>query len=239
MLRLAFTFPAGRYHATPWGRHVNEGAVEWPPSPWRIARALLATGFGRLGWKEVPPDVVSLLERLASTAPDYLLPPATGAHTRHYMPVFKGSPDKVIDAFAYVGRDASAVLGVEWAIDLSDAELDAVKTLASRLTYLGRAESWADAAVVDVFPEGLQRCTCTEVAPAGDHERVELLAPLPAGTYTAWRAEEEARQTETAMAEARSKAEKKGKPPPKKLSEGSAGQDRGRSPGDAGGRSAD
>jgi CRISPR-associated protein Csb2 len=24
-------FPASRLHATPWGRHVNEGAVEWPP----------------------------------------------------------------------------------------------------------------------------------------------------------------------------------------------------------------
>jgi len=36
-------FPAGRYHATPWGSHVNEGAVEWPPSPWRLLRALIAT----------------------------------------------------------------------------------------------------------------------------------------------------------------------------------------------------
>ena len=30
MLALSFTFPAGRYHATPWDRHVNEGAVAWP-----------------------------------------------------------------------------------------------------------------------------------------------------------------------------------------------------------------
>jgi CRISPR-associated protein Csb2 len=36
MLALAFTFPAGRYHATPWGRHVNEADVAWPPEPWRI-----------------------------------------------------------------------------------------------------------------------------------------------------------------------------------------------------------
>jgi len=32
---LVLTFPWGRYHANPWGRHVNEGAVELPPSPWR------------------------------------------------------------------------------------------------------------------------------------------------------------------------------------------------------------
>ena len=45
MTVLELRFPAGRYHATPWGRHVNEGAVEWPPSPWRIVRALIATWY--------------------------------------------------------------------------------------------------------------------------------------------------------------------------------------------------
>jgi CRISPR-associated protein Csb2 len=38
---LRLRFPGGRYHATPWGHHVNEGQVEWPPSPWRLLRALM------------------------------------------------------------------------------------------------------------------------------------------------------------------------------------------------------
>jgi CRISPR-associated protein Csb2 len=29
MLAIAFTFPGGRYHGTPWGRHVNEADVAW------------------------------------------------------------------------------------------------------------------------------------------------------------------------------------------------------------------
>jgi CRISPR-associated protein Csb2 len=29
MLTIALTFPAGRYHATPWGRHVNEADGGW------------------------------------------------------------------------------------------------------------------------------------------------------------------------------------------------------------------
>ncbi|MHC1769940.1 MAG: hypothetical protein AB9869_37600 [Verrucomicrobiia bacterium] len=33
-------------HATPWGRHVTEGAVEWLPSAWRILRAPVATWYG-------------------------------------------------------------------------------------------------------------------------------------------------------------------------------------------------
>lgn len=54
-------FPLGRYHATPWDRHVNEGAIEWPPSPWRLARALYAV------WKERCPhlageDVMAALD---------------------------------------------------------------------------------------------------------------------------------------------------------------------------------
>ena len=40
MLAIKFTFTANRYHATQWGRHVNEGVPEWPPSPWRILRGI-------------------------------------------------------------------------------------------------------------------------------------------------------------------------------------------------------
>ena len=36
-------FPLAAYTRRRWGRHVNEGAVEWPPSPWRLLRALIAT----------------------------------------------------------------------------------------------------------------------------------------------------------------------------------------------------
>ncbi|MFZ2345189.1 MAG: type I-U CRISPR-associated protein Csb2, partial [Candidatus Microthrix parvicella] len=46
-LNVQVSFPLGRYHATPWDRHVNEGAVEWPPSPWRMVRALIAVWHDR------------------------------------------------------------------------------------------------------------------------------------------------------------------------------------------------
>src|SRR5579863_5843600 len=56
---LAIRFPLGRYHANPWDRAVNEGASEWPPSPWRLLRALAATWHTR--WPDLP---VSVLEGL-------------------------------------------------------------------------------------------------------------------------------------------------------------------------------
>src|SRR5947208_16374451 len=87
---LRLLFPAGRYHATPWGRHVNEGVPEWPPSPWRLLRALIAV------WRRTCPDlseaqVRRVLESLLGP-PCFRLPASRPAHTRHYMPWEKKGP---------------------------------------------------------------------------------------------------------------------------------------------------
>ena len=74
MTVLELHFPAGRYHATPWGRHVNEGAVEWPPSPWRIVRALIATWY--LKAREIPATTVRSLVNTLSLPPGFHLPNA-------------------------------------------------------------------------------------------------------------------------------------------------------------------
>src|ERR1700737_2688595 len=108
MVNLAFRFPGGRYHATPWGNHVNEGLVEWPPSPWRIIRALIATGFSKLGWREAPAEARELVDALSSALPEYRLPEAIASHTRHFMPTDSRKPEdraKVFDAFAYIGQN--------------------------------------------------------------------------------------------------------------------------------------
>src|SRR5437764_3077025 len=138
-------FPAGRYHATPWGRHVNEGVPEWPPSPWRLLRALVAT------WRRKCPDlsevaVRRLLEQLVHP-PRFHLPPARVAHTRHYMPWEKKGPaDRtlVFDTFVAIGR-RDAVL-VHWPdATLSPDDHHTLAQLIGNLTTLGRAEGWVHA----------------------------------------------------------------------------------------------
>jgi CRISPR-associated protein Csb2 len=192
VLSIVFEFPAGRYHATPWGHHVNEGLVEWPPSPWRIVRALLATGYTKLGWQKVPDEMRTLVEALAaSPPPTYRLPPATLGHTRHYMPI--GELDKkrgvertslVIDAFV---RPFGA-LGVVWPARISGEQQELLIQLVDRLGYLGRAESRVRARLVslDALPEG--RDVSTERR-RSDDEPVRLLAPVPRDEYEAWRRE--------------------------------------------------
>jgi CRISPR-associated protein Csb2 len=144
-LRLRFT--GGRYHATPWGHHVNEGQIEWPPCPWRLLRALVACGFSTQRWSDVPPVAARLIEKLAGTLPSYRLPAASAAHSRHYMPL--GSLEKsrekttlVFDTWADVGDQD---LLIRWDCDLSADETQELRRLAECLGYLGRGESWVEA----------------------------------------------------------------------------------------------
>ena len=76
MLALRFNFLGGRYHANPWNRHVNEGEVAWPPDPWRLLRALIATWHHKIKieGRYTEADLNALIESLASAPPEYHLP---------------------------------------------------------------------------------------------------------------------------------------------------------------------
>ncbi|CAN5772459.1 hypothetical protein BH09MYX1_BH09MYX1_36730 [soil metagenome] len=215
MLTIRFDFSTGRFHATPWGSHVNEGAIEWPPSPWRFLRALLAVGFSRLSWAEVPDDARDLLLRLSARLPSYHLPPASSAHTRHYVPLYQGNPTKIIDTFAYVGADP---LAMSWDVELPAPVLQLLDRLLDAMPYFGRAESAVIARRVDAPPPNLRECISSEVCPGPGMDRVALLAPELADTYHSWRGAVVARETEKMIAEAGVKALEKGKKPQKSIS---------------------
>ncbi len=193
MVMLELRFPGGRYHATPSGHHVNEGLVEWPPSPWRIVRALIAVGYARLEWSTVPPEAEALIEKLSSVLPEYELPSASVAHSRHYMPlakIDKGSEATtlVYDAFADVGT--GAVL-VRWPVKLEDGQHGLLSSLVRGLNYLGRSESWVEGEVLDseaAIEVNAWPCEEGQSGPGRGFEQVVTLAPEPA--FGAWCAEE-------------------------------------------------
>lgn len=173
MLALEFTFPAGRYHATPWDRHVNEGALAWPPEPWRLLRALIATWHHKIKplgiYQEA--DLLGLIESLAEELPQYRLPKASHSHVRHYMPQYHaGKTSLVFDAFAAVGRDDP--LQVIWpTLILPDEQIALLDELLSAMGYLGRAESWVEARRID-NPE---QADCYPAEDAVDTETGELM----------------------------------------------------------------
>ena len=219
MLRVQVQLLAGRYHATPWGRHVNEGDIEWPPSPWRLCRALLATGFAKQGWSEVPAQAAAAIEAMATVPPRFYLPPATSAHTRHYMPVYKGSTSKVIDAFAYPGRDLP--LYIEWDVDLPEDQARLVDDLFQAMAYLGRAESWIQARCIDAIPghdrQHLVPCAAAEQPPGPGYERVDLLAPMHPAHYAPWHEQALGHALDRRLAEKQQAARDKDKKPPARL----------------------
>ena len=188
MFGLAFRFPAGRYHATPWGRNVNEADVAWPPEPWRILRALIAC-YWRKGdrerWSEE--DLARLIDTLAEDLPVFQLPEgAIHAHTRHYMPIRRGRSESrtlVFDAFLHLPDGAE--VQVTWeGVTLDRDLLDLAADLASGMGYLGRAESWTECRTM-TEPEGKPNCGPAELGYRG--ESCRLLVSRSAGSYRAER----------------------------------------------------
>lgn len=193
MPTLLLRFPGGRYHATPWGHHVNEGLVEWPPSPWRLLRALIGCGYATQGWAEVPAAGRRLVEALAATLPRYRLPAVSVAHSRHFMPltIFDKGREKttlVFDAWADVGDGA---LAVRWDCELDPEARALLAVLAGHLGYLGRSESWVEA---ELLADAVETAEHFDAYPhhegrraARGWEQVSLVAAEPADLYGAWR----------------------------------------------------
>lgn len=92
------TFPLGRFHANPWRAFPFEDPHgEWPPSPWRLLRAILARshqlererGVPYQGWRE------SLVRAFCTSTFGWCLPPFSwrGPGLRQYQPAeFEWNP---------------------------------------------------------------------------------------------------------------------------------------------------
>jgi CRISPR-associated protein Csb2 len=193
MLAIAFTFPGGRYHANAWGRHVNEADVAWPPDPWRLTRALIATWHRKLDHGRFPRErLTGLLERLASAPAPLIRVPddVVHSHTRHYVPLRGiGKTTLIFDAFARVAPDDPIVFA--WpGLELDDPERELMDALLEAVGYFGRAESWAEARRCD-WRDGFN---CLPGAPDMDPdsgevlgEIVRLLTPQSAERYSQFR----------------------------------------------------
>jgi len=181
MLLIDLKFTAGRYHATPWGRNVNEGEVEWPPSPFRLARALVDA------WKRRHPElpqerVIDALSALSGEAL-FKLPPATAAHTRSYLnannPKDPFDKQLIFDAFVVIERGESLVIGLDG--DYPTQVVEDLDLLLKEINYLGRSESWVDARAYIGELEQTWNCAPARIAPPG--EEIPLACLLGESAY--------------------------------------------------------
>lgn len=155
-------FPLGRFHATPWRANPFDDAFgEWPPSPWRLVRTMVARWYQ---WKRESSDpqdegeLDRLVRALCDSTYRFHLPVLArkGGPIRQYHPVEFGwnPPDKkkaavrgygtslVQDNYWCVPRDDA---GAVWWFIEGDAWTDQLVQMLDRclerVVYFGRAES--------------------------------------------------------------------------------------------------
>ena len=193
-------FPLGRFHATRW----KQGAFgdpfgEWPPSPYRLLRALAMRWFQyarEMGWsndkekEERKNKLWPLLQALAASLPSFYLPPWTwrGLAIKQYHPTAIEWTDKSKKAGGYKKPSRTLVEdhyravypedAVLWHwenLNLEDEQLELLDRLLERVIYFGRAESFCLMRRRDALPEGKEvNCRLSE---KGDG--VPVLAQIP------------------------------------------------------------
>lgn len=154
MIVIRMAFLTGRFHATPWGHHVNEGVVEYPPSVWRLLRSLVATFYrvfpDRAHQDKGDNPAATQLKRIVaalSSPPEFYLPNADVAHTRHYDQA--NSSVKFFDTFVSV-NPKDEMLWIWRDVDLQEEDRAALAQLLAALGTFGRAESWCEAELLRV-----------------------------------------------------------------------------------------
>lgn len=183
MTTIRLRFPAARYHATPWGRHVNEGVAEWPPSPYRLLRALYDV-WQRKCFHLPAEQVRSVLEALATSPPRFTLPHAVATHTRSYLSangMDQAAKNLVFDAFLVFDRPHACFMS--WTdLDLSKDDRATLDLLLSNLNFLGRSESWVQAEVWQGPVDGPFVCD-TVGQTESEGELTSVACALPASEY--------------------------------------------------------
>jgi len=168
-ITLRITLLSGRYGATPWDRSEFEGQVEYPPSPWRLLRAVLHGAFALSGTPgQLPDGVEPLITLLSQEPPTYHLPFGEFGQIRGFRQVYGMEPLPPLDTFgggyshatgkrrsfidSFLELGQGAALHVSWPVDLDAEHERLLGDCLAGLSYLGRAEYPAIWQVVPSMP---------------------------------------------------------------------------------------
>lgn len=168
---------------------MNEGVAEWPPSPYRLLRALYDV-WQRKCFDLPDGDVGAVLEALAASPPRFQLPAAVATHTRSYLSAnSKDAADKnlVFDPFLVFDRPHACYLC--WPdLEFSATHRRALGALLANMNYLGRSESWVEAELWD-GPVERQFESAAGESTNDEHELERVACAVPAAEYrgnTTW-----------------------------------------------------
>ena len=177
MITVKMRFLAGRFHATPWGHHVNEGTVEYPPSLWRFLRSLVAA-FYRTAPEDVDEASLRRILDALAVAPEFYLPPASVAHTRHYDQANSGV--KFFDTFVSLSPK-DEIVWVWQNAELSKIDRENLAKILRNLGTFGRSESWCEAELVENFTREINSSPVSGNDSFSGKEMIRLLMPNETG----------------------------------------------------------
>lgn len=192
-------FPLGRFHATPWRVNpFDDPHGEWPPSPWRLVRAVTARWYQWAREAEKESDVAELeglQAALCKSTYAFHLPEdgRKGSPLRQYHPAGFGwrpaekkkagtrsyGTSLVQDNYWCVPPEAPVwwlIEGESWTSEL----VRALEECLTRMTYFGRAETLTRirlAGPAEVIPA--LNCTLVDERTTG---AVPVLSPLDSAT---------------------------------------------------------
>ena len=158
MTTIRLTFPWGRYYAHPWG--INPTRLrepEWPPSPWRLLRGLVAAWFRAYSGRVPNAECVALIELLGRELPEIGFGRVSFGQTVHFQPNYgAANNERRARAEYHPTRHENHFAAVHgpvffrWPVVTLSPELRrTLETLLAELTYFGRAESLCAAEVCE------------------------------------------------------------------------------------------
>jgi CRISPR-associated protein Csb2 len=165
MTTIQLTFPWGRYYAHPWG--INPTRLrepEWPPSPWRLLRALVSAWFRTHPGQVPSAECIALIESLGRELPEIGFSKVSFGQTVHWQPNYgaAGSEDRADAAYKNTRHENhfAAVHGpvfFRWQnVTLTPGHSRLLETLLAELTYFGRAESLCHVELCEAKPKADQ-----------------------------------------------------------------------------------
>lgn len=156
-------FSLGRFHATPWRVNpFDDPYGEWPPSPWRLVRGVVARWYQ--WWREDPEGADGLLEpliqALCSSSHEFHLPEQAlrGSPIRQYFPTeFCWNPKEKKKAAVrsyntslaqdnYICLPSEDSGAIWWFLESdywSEKLANTLNECVKRMTYFGRAEAFS------------------------------------------------------------------------------------------------
>ncbi len=158
MTTIQLSFPWGRFYATPWGINASRlREPEWPPSPWRLLRALVSAWFRAHPGQVPSADCIALIETLGRELPHIGIGKVSFGHTVHWQPNYgaAGTEDKADATYKNTRHEnhfaaVSGAVFFRWpTVDLALEVRRTLETLLAELSYFGRAESLCYAEICD------------------------------------------------------------------------------------------